>query len=123
MRIGGIHQVYTGKILVRRHDVQGILTRDIHEVRQTCSRTHKDALKSLFFQVFYRDGLAYDAVGDEFHAHLLKILNLYVYDGIRQSELRDTIFQYTTYLVQSLEYGDFESLLCHIASKAQTGRT
>ena len=99
MRIGCIHQVYTGKIFVRRHDVQGIFSRNVHEVRESGSRTYEESLESLFFQVFYGNGLAYDAVCNELYAHLLKIFNLYIHDSVRQTEFRNTIFQYTANLV------------------------
>ena len=123
MRIGCVHQVHAGQVLIGWHNVQGILARNIHEVRQTCTRTHEDALETLFVQVLYGNCLTNNAVGNEFYTHFLKILNFYIHDGIRQTELWNTIFQYSANLVKCLEYSYVESLLGHIACETQTGRT
>ena len=77
----------------------------------------------MLVQILHADGLAHDAVGNEFHAHFLQVLNLHIHDSIRQAELWNTIFQYTANLVQCLEDGDVETLLRHIACKTQTGRS
>ena len=36
-RIGSVHQVHTGQVLVTRHHAVQVLARDVHESRQTCA--------------------------------------------------------------------------------------
>ena len=57
------------------------------------------------------------------YAHLLEVLYLDVYNLVWQTEFRDAIFQYTTNLMQSLEYVYVVALLCHVSSKAQSRRS
>ncbi len=122
-RIGSIHEVYTSEVFVRRHDVDGIFARDIHEVWQACARTNEDALEAFSLELVDSNGFAHDAVGSEVNTHLLEVFNLYVDNLVRQTELRNTIFQYATNFVESLEDMNIVALLCHVASEAQARRT
>ena len=122
-RISSIHQVHTGQILVRRHDIDAVLTRDIHEVRQTSARANEDTLEALSLQLFNADGLAHDDVSLEMNTHLGEVLDLHIHNLIRQTELGDTILQHTTDLVQCFKYINIITLLHHIASEAQSSRT
>ena len=118
--VGSIHQVDAGEIFVRRHDVDGVLSRDAHEVGKTSTRTHKDTLEPIILQLLNGDGLAHDAVGNEVYAHLLQILYLYINNTVGETELRDTIFQYTTNLMQCLEDMHLIAQLSHIAGETQS---
>ena len=121
-RISRIHQVDTSEVFVRRHDVDSVLTRNTHEVRQTGTRAYEDALEALCLQLFYADGLTYDDVSLEVNTHLGKVLDFHIYNLVRQTELRNTIFQHTTNLMESLKYVDIVALLHHITCKRQTCR-
>ena len=120
---GSIHQVYTSQILVRRHDIDRVFTRNIHKVRQTCSRSYENTLVTFLLQIFYTDGLTHNTVFYKLYTHLRKIVNFYIYNLVRQTEFRNTIFQYTTNFVQCFEYSHIVSQLSHITGKRQTGRS
>ena len=117
---GRIHQVHTGQIFVGRHDVDGVLARDIHEIRQSGTRSHKDSLEAFVFQLFYTEGLPNDAVLHKSHAHLRQVLDFHVHNFVGQTELRNTVFQYPTNLVQGLEYSHIVSHLGHVARERQS---
>ena len=57
------------------------------------------------------------------NTHLAEVLYLDVNNGVRQTELRNTIFEHTANLVQSLEYVNVVALLHHIASERKSCRT
>ena len=118
--IGGVHEVHACEVFVRRHDVDGVLALDAHEVRKTCTRAYEDALIAFFLKLCDGDGLADYAVSMELNAHLLEVLNLDVNDVVRQTEFGDAILEHATNLVESLKDMHFISELCHLASEAQT---
>ena len=120
---GCIHQVHTCQIFIRRHDVDGVLTRNVHEVRQSGTRSNEDSLETFTFEVFHTDGLAYDAVLHESHSHLGQVFDFHIHNLVRQTEFRNTIFQYPTNFMQRLEHSYIVTHLSHIACKRQSGRS
>ena len=123
VRIGGIHQVDTGQVLVARHHTVQVLTRDVHETRQTSSRTDEDALEALLFQLFDREGLTDDSIGVELYTEGTQTVDLDVHDAVRQTELGDTILEHTTYLMQRFEHMHLVAVFGRIAGEGQTRRT
>ena len=121
--VSGIHQVYARQVFVRREDVDAVLARNVHEVRQSGARRHENTLEAVSLQIRHAEGLAHDTILHEMYAHLCEVLNLYIYYLIRQAELRNAIFQYAANLVQSFENCDVVSVLGHIARKREPGRT
>ena len=118
--IGGIHQVHPRKVLVGRHDVEGVLSRDIHEVGETRSRTDEDALEAFLLQLIHADGLTHDDIRLEVDTHLAQVVYFHVHDSVGQAEFRNAVFQNTAYLVQRLKYVYVVTFLHHIARKAQS---
>ena len=57
------------------------------------------------------------------HTSLSKVVDFHVDDAVRQSKLRDTVFQYAANLMQGLKDIHFESLLHHVACEAQARRS
>ena len=70
--------------------------------------------------MLHGNGLANYAVGLEVYAHLSEVLYLHVYNLVWQTEFRDAIFEYTSNLVQSLEYEHVVALLSHVSGEAQS---
>ena len=122
-RIGSIHQVDASQIFVRRHDVDSIFARYVHEVGQTGAATDEDTLKSLSFKFFDRDCFTNDDIRLEVYAHLGEIVYFHVDYLVGQSEFGYAILQHTAYLVQCLEDIHVVSHFHHIAGKAQSCRT
>ena len=118
-----IHQVDTGEVFVRRHDVDRVLSGNVHEVGKSRSRSHEDTFVSLCLQVFHRNGLAHDAVFHKRYAHLRQVVNLDIHNLVGQTEFGNTVFQYATDFVQCFEYRHIITQFSHIARKRQSGRT
>ena len=74
-------------------------------------------------QILIADGLADNAILHELYTHLTQALDLHIDNAIRQTELRDTIFQYTTNLMQRLINGHLIPLLRHITCERETCRS
>ena len=123
LRVGGIHEVHTRQIFVRRHDVQIVLARNIHEVGQTCATCHEDALKSFILKLLCADGFTNDYVSLEVHTHLLQVVDFNVDNLVGQTEFGNTVLQHTANLVQGFEHVHFIAQLRHIASERKAGRT
>ena len=120
MRIGCIHEVYTSQIFIARHDIQRVLARNVHEIRQSRTRTNKDSLETFGFQFGYTDSFTYDNICLEVYTHLAKIVNLCLYDTVGQTEFGYTIFQHTANLMQSFEHINVKTILCHVTGKAKS---
>ena len=82
-RIGSVHEVDTRQVFIAGEHTVEVLTRDIHETRQTGSRTHEDTFEALLLQFFDRDGLADDGVCMELHAKGAETVNLNIYNAVR----------------------------------------
>ena len=94
IRIRGVHEVDARQVFVARHDVDTVLARNTHEVRQSCAGTYEDAFEALVLQFLYADGFAHETVFFELHADFLQVLNLHVHNLVGQTELRNAVFQY-----------------------------
>ena len=121
--IGSVHKVNTGQILVGGHHTVEVLTGYVHKARQTGSRTHKNTLEALLLEFFNRDSLTNDRIGMKLYAQRTQAIDLDIYDAVRQTELRNTVFEHTTYLVQRFKDMYLIAELSHITGKRQTGRT
>ena len=117
---GRIHQVHTGQVFIGRHNVDGVLARNVHEIRQPGTRSHKNSLEALVLQFFHAEGLPNDAVLHKGHTHLRQVLDFHIHNLVGQTELRNTIFQHTANFVQGLEHGHIISHLGHITRKRQS---
>ena len=120
---GSVHQINASEVFVGRHDIDGILSRDIHKVRQPGTGSHKYSFETFSFQVLYADCFSYDTVFDEVNTHLAKVLDFYVYNLVGQTEFWNTIFQHTTNLMQCFEYSYIISIFSHISGKCQSCRS
>ena len=116
-----LHKVCSCEELICRVNTAKVLTGDIHKSRQTCTGTDDDSLKALLKQLVYLDGTTYYDVGVNLNAHSNKVIYLVLYDGLRQSELRDTVNQNAACKVESLKYGHIITQLCKVACACQTG--
>ena len=121
--VSRIHEVDAGEVFVARHHVDVVLTRDVHEVGQSGSRTYKYTAEALILQVLHGDRLAHDAVGLEMNTHLAQVVDLHVYDAVGQSEFGNTIFQHAANFVERLEDIDLVAFLHHVAGKTQSRRS
>ena len=120
---GGIHQIDTGEVFIGRHDIDRVLSRDIHKVWQSGTGSHEYSFETFRFQVFYTDSLSYNTVFDEVNAHLTEIVDFYVYNLVWQTEFGDTVFQYTANFMQRFEYSYIISIFSHISGKCQSCRS
>ena len=91
-RISCIHQIDTRQVFIGRHDIDTVLSWYIHEVRQTGTRTDKYSLESVCFQILNTDSFANNTIFHECNTHLGQVVNFYIYNLIRQTKLRNTIF-------------------------------
>ena len=121
--IGSIHQIDTCKVFVGRHDADQVFARYVHEIRQTGTAGSKEAFETLFVQVFITNRLTDDTVRDELHAHLTKSFYLYVHNLVRQTEFRNTVFQYAANLMPRFDHRHIITAFRHITGKRQAGRT
>ena len=122
-RVGSVHEVDTGQVFVAGEDAVEVLSGYIHESRQTCSGTNKDTLEALLLQFFDRDGLTDDGVCMELYTECTQAVDLFIDDRVRQTELRDAVFEYTADLMQRLEDVHFVTVFGGIACEGQAGRT
>ena len=118
LRVGSVHEVHSCEIFVRRHYVDGVLSRYVHEVRQSCSASHEESLESLFLELLYGDGLSDDAVCGELHSELPEVFYLHVHNVVGQSELRNSVFQHSTDFVQRFKHVHLVAPFCHVACEA-----
>ena len=58
----------------------------------------------------------------ELNAQRTQTIYLRVHDSVRQTELGNTVFEHSAYLMQSLEDMYFVTVFGSIAGKSQTGR-
>lgn len=65
--------------------------------------SHENTFKSLLLKLFDGDGLTYDGICKEVYSHLSEVVYFYINDFVRETELRNTVFQYASYLMESLE--------------------
>ena len=59
----------------------------------------------------------------ELYTQRTQTVYLDIHDAVRQTELRDTVFEYSTYLMQRFEHMHLISVLGSIACESQTRRT
>ena len=93
---GCVHQIDTGEIFVGRHDVDRVLSGNIHKVRQSRTGSDKYAFETFCLQILHADCFSYDAVFDKVNPHLHKVVYFYIYNLVGQTEFGNTVFQYTT---------------------------
>ena len=74
-------------------------------------------------EFFYGDGLADDRVRMELYTKGAQTVYLFIDDGVRQTELRNTIFEYTADLVQGFEDMYFVAVFGGVSGEGKTGRT
>ena len=121
--IAGVHEVDARQVFVaRKHTVQ-VLAQDIHEARQTGSRANENTLETLLLQFPDTNRLADDCVSMELYAERTQTVYLDIHDAVGQTELRNTVFEHTAYLMQRLKHMHLVAVLGHIAGKGQACRT
>ena len=118
-----IHQIDSGEIFVTRHDVDGILSRYAHKIRQASTRSHVYPLESFLFQFLNSDGFSNNTVSRKLHAHTLQVVYFHIHNLIGQPEFRYAVFQHTTDFVQRFKHMNIITFFSHISSKAQPRRT
>ena len=67
--------------------------------------------------------LADNAILLEVDTHLAQTVDLHIDNAVGQTELRNTIFQYTTNLVQGLINSHIVTSFRHVSGKRKSGRT
>ena len=117
IRIRGVHEVDARQVLVARHDVDTVLARNTHEVRQSCAGTYEDAFEALVLQFLHADGFAHETVFFELHADFLQVLNLHVHNLVGQTELRNAVFQYAADFMQGFEHRHVIPVFGHVAGE------
>ena len=124
IRIKCLHQVASGQVLVCREYAVCVLARDAHKLRQTCTGTDEYCIKSFFFeQLVNGDGLADDHIGVDLYTQRLHILDLFFhYRFLRETEFRNTVYQYTAGFVQCLKDRYIIAHLCQVACAGQSCR-
>ena len=123
VRVRCVHQVDTRKILIRRHDVYGVLPGNPHEVRKSGTRGHEDTFEAGVFQLGDCQCLPDDTVFHKTDSELSQVINLKIDDTVRQTELGDAILQDTADFVQSLEDRHVITALRHISGERKSGRS
>ena len=100
------HQVASCQILICREDFICILSRNTHTHRKTGSWTDKYCLKSLFFhQLVDRSGFTDHNIRLKFDTKLFYLLDLFCNNFLLwKTELRDTIYKYSSEFMQSFKY-------------------
>ncbi len=123
--IVGFHQITSCQILVRREHLIGILSRDSHEHRKSGSRSDEYGLKPfILHELVDRRGFADHNVCLELYAEFFHLLDLFRNNPLlRETELRNSVYEHTAKLMQCLEYCHIVSHLCKIACAGQTGRS
>ena len=122
-RIGSVHEVHAGEVFVTGEHTVQVLSGDIHESRQSGSRADEDTFEALLLQLLDRDCLADDGIGMELHAERTQAVNLFIDDGVRETELRNTILEHPAYLMQRFEDVYLVAVFGGIACEGQSGRT
>ena len=120
-----LHQVVSRQVLIRREDSVCILTRDSHETRKSCTRTDEDCLKAfLIHQIVDRHRFSDHDIGLNLNTEFLYVLHLTADNrGLRQTELRNAVSQYSARLMKCLKDRHIVTQLCEITCTGQTGRT
>ena len=119
------HQVISGKEFIGREYALCLLARDSHKSRKTCTGADKDCLKSFFFhQLINRYGTTDDNICLNLNT---KRLYIFYFCGnnlaLRQTELRNTVNQYTTCFVQCLKNSNIIAKFCQITGTGKSCRT
>ena len=119
-----LHQVVSGQILIGGKYAVGILTRNSHKFRKTCTGTDENSLKAFLIHQFINGyGLSDNHICLNGHTQLFHIFNLAADNGIlRKTELRNTVGQNAARLMKSFENRYLVAHLCQIASTSQTCR-
>ena len=101
-----LHQVDASEKFIRRQDAVHVLTRNVHEARQSCTGTDKDLPEAGPFQRLQGGGFTHDKVGDKLAAHLVDLHDDVVNQIIGQTKLGNTVAQHTAEFVEGLENSD-----------------
>ena len=123
LRLVCLHEVNSGEELVSGVNALEVLAGDIHESRQTCAGTDEYSLEALLEQLVDFDGASYNDVGVYLNAHSDEVVYLVLNDGLRQSELGDTVNENAACEVERFENSNVIAELSEVARACQTGRT
>ena len=77
----------------------------------------------MFFEFLHADRFADDRIGMELHTKFAKSVYLDVHDVVRQTEFRNTVFEYSSDFVERLEDVNLISVFGGISGKGQARRT
>jgi len=119
---GRIHEVDACQVLVAGENAVEVLAGYVHETRQTGTGADEDGLVAFGLKIIHAEGLTDNRILAELNAHGFEAIYLAIDDGVGQTELRNTIFEYAAYLVESLEDGDAVAVLGHITGESEAGR-
>ena len=119
-------QIVTSQEFVCRNYTTQIFSRNLHKIRQTCTRTNENCLEMLLVHKFvYRNRATYNDILLELSTEFLQILYLVLHNRMLwQTERRNTIYKYASIFVQCLENGNIvahsQKFLCTGKSRRST---
>ena len=119
----GTHEVDTRQVLIARHHPYKIFSGNTHETWQSGTGGDKKSAETHTEQIIVADSLAYNAIAHKHYTGSLKRTDFIVDHSIRQTELRNTVFQHTADLVKSLENGHIITACRNITGKRESCRT
>ena len=119
-------QIVASQKFVCRNYTTKIFARNLHEIRQTSTRTNENCFEMLLVHKFVdRNRTTYDDILLKLSTEFLQILNLVLYNGMLwQTERRNAIHKYASIFVQSLKNGNIvahsQKFLCTGKSRRST---
>ena len=99
----GLHEIRTGKVLVRRIDAAQVLAGDVHEDRGPCADGDVHRVIPLGEELIHRLEAADDRVGLDLYSQFHEIVDFRIHDRLGETELRDAVDEDASRLVEGLE--------------------
>ena len=122
LRVIAVHQVDTGQILICGAYAHQTFARNVHEPGQTCTGTDKDCIIAACHQFVDGQDLADDHIRLDIYAGILQRLDLLLYNGFRETELRNTVHQNAAGYLECLKDSYLIAQACQISGTGQTSR-
>ena len=118
-----LHEVDSCEVLVRWAYADQVFSRNVHEWRQSCACSDEYWFEALFLhELVNGDCSAHNCVSYKLYALCFQFGNFSSYDFLRKSELRNSVNQYASCLVESFKYCYLVSLVNKISCACQSCR-
>src|ERR1035437_2051049 len=123
-KLVGLHQVDASQEFIRGVDAVEMLTRNVHELRESGAGADVDCVVTFFSDEFIDGhGSTYDHISLELDSHLAHVVELLVDDLFGQAEFGNAIDEHTAEFMERFKNTNLVTLLDEIAGNGETRGT